>query len=224
MKCVLIEDNIIQRELLKGLLLQLHTNADIVEYSNPLQYINDKNRGEPDLFFLDIEMPGMSGVEFLQDQIMSAPVIVISSKKEYAYDVFNFNVSSYLLKPISKSDLIGALNSVSTALRQPNNHIYVKSFGALHKLLYKEIMFIKGAIDYVEIFTNGKKYLVNTSMNQMEKLLPSDLFMRVHRSNIVNLQHVNSLQNNIVNVNGIELKVSERHKDNLMKKINQQSL
>ena len=123
MKCVVIEDNIIQRELLKGLLTELHSSIEINEYSNPLQYINDIDKVEPDLFFLDIEMPGMTGVEFLQEHVMSMPVIVISSKKEYAYDVFNFNVSSYLLKPFSKTDLISALNNVSNALRQPDNHI-----------------------------------------------------------------------------------------------------
>ena len=164
-------------------------------------------------------MPGMTGVEFLQEHVMSMPVIVISSKKEYAYDVFNFNVSSYLLKPFSKTDLISALNNVSNALRQPDNHIYVKSFGAMHKLFYKDIMFIKGAIDYVEIFLKGKKLLVNTSLNQMEKLLPTNYFMRIHRSSIVNLNYIELLQNNLVYINGVQLKVSERHKENLIQKI-----
>lgn len=219
MRYTIIEDDIIQRELLKGLLQELHASVEISEYSNPLQYINDKEAHEPDLFFLDIEMPGMSGVEFLTSHGFTTPVIVISSKKDYAYDVFKFNVSSYLLKPIRKHDLISALNDVSTALRSPNNHIYVKSFGAMHKLLYKEILFIKGAIDYVEIFTTSKKLLVNTSMNQIEKLLPADMFMRVHRSNIVSLDHISSIKNNVVEIKGVELKVSERYKEELIQRV-----
>jgi two-component system LytT family response regulator len=219
MKCVIIEDDVVQRTLLRGLLEKINNIQVHSEYSNPVEYLLVHKEIRPEIIFLDIEMPEMTGIDFLNSVNLQCPVIVTAAKKEYAFDVFNFNVVSYLLKPIHLHDLIKAIEKANTIAEETKNYLFVKSIGSLHKLLYSDILYVKGAVDYIEIFTKTKKHLVNSSLNNIETTLPSDRFVRIHRSHIVNIDYITKIENNYVIINNEELKISDTYKSALLEKI-----
>ena len=219
MKCVIIEDDLVQRVLLKGLLEKINNIQVHSEYSNPVEYLKVHKEIRPEIIFLDIEMPEMTGIDFLNSVNLQCPVIVTAAKKEYAFDVFNFNVVSYLLKPIHLSDLIKAIEKANIVAEESKDYLFVKSIGSLHKVLYSDILYVKGAVDYIEIYTKTKKYLVNSSLNSIEATLPQDRFVRIHRSHIVSIDYVTKIENNYVIINNEELKISDTYKSILLEKI-----
>ncbi len=190
------------------------------EFSNPLAYINNKLIQEPDVIFLDIEMPGMTGIEFLDSTPINCPVIITSSKKEYAFDAFQFNVIAYLLKPFSLTELKKAISKIPSDKKKEDS-LNITSGGNMLKLYYNDILFIKGAVNYVEIHTTHKMHLIYTSLNAIENKLPKNIFMRVHRSSIVNLNYVRNFNKNTIIINGNEIKVSHSYKPLLLEKIQQ---
>ena len=219
MKCIIIEDDLTQRAQLRGLLESMSDIKIEGEFDNPMDFLAVYKNLSFDLLFLDIETPKMTGIDFLNALPLNCPVIITTANKNYAYDVFNFNVSSYLLKPIVFTDLVNAVYK-ATHSEVNSNYLFVKSSGKIHKISYGDIYFVKGAVDYIEIFTKANKYLVNTSLNSIQNILPKLNFMRIHRSHIVNLDHISNIHGNYVFINDNELKISENQKKELLAKIN----
>ena len=176
MNALIIEDNPVQRAYLIALLEQECSISIVGEYSNPLAYVNSKGVQEPDVIFLDIEMPGMTGIEFLNSTQINCPVIITSSKKEYAFDAFQFNVIAYLLKPFSIEELKKAIDKIFS-VNKKDDSLDIGSGTHLLKLFFNEILFIKGAVDYIEIHTIGKMHLMHSSLNAIENKLPQNIFM-----------------------------------------------
>jgi len=220
MKCIIIEDDLLQRAQLKGLLESMCDIKVEGEFDNPMDYLAVYKNHSFDLIFLDIETPKMTGVDFLNTMQLTCPVIITTASKHYAYDVFNFKVSSYLLKPIVFSDLVKAVHKATANTEINSNYLFVKSNGKIHKIAHNDINYVKGAVDYIEIFTKISKYLVNTSLNSIQSILPKTTFMRIHRSHIVNLDHISNIHGNYVFINDNELKISENKKKELLAKIN----
>ena len=218
MNALIFEDNSIQRTILRDLLEQKCNISIAGEFSNPLVYMNSKLTQEPDVIFLDIEMPGMTGIEFLDSTPLNCPVIITSSKKEYAFDAFQFNVVAYLLKPFSLSELKKAISEIPLDKKKEDS-LHITSGANILKLYYNDILFIKGAVNYVEIHTAQKMHLIYTSLNAIENKLPQNIFMRVHRSTIVNLNYVRNFNKNTTTIHGHEIKVSLSYKAALLEKM-----
>ncbi len=219
MKCVIIEDDLTQRALLKGLLEKINNIQIHSEYSNPVEYLQVHKEIHPELIFLDIEMPEMTGIDFLNSINIQCPIVVVASKKDYAFDVFNFNVVSYLLKPIHLTALIKAIEKAQSFAEETKDYLFVKSIGILYKISYSDVLYVKGAVDYIEIFTKNKKYLVNSSLNNIETILPQERFVRIHRSHIVSIDYVSKIEKSHVIINNEELKISDTYKSILLEKI-----
>ncbi len=187
-----------------------------------LQFLKDN---VVDLIFLDVEMPGASGFELLDQLVYTPQVILTTSKTEYAYSAFQYNVTDYLKKPFTYQRFLEAVQKVSKKAEQVNgnaeqDHLFIKSDGKLIRLHNDDILFIESMGDYVKFITPAKKYITHNTIKNLETKVNPQVFMKVHRSYIVNFTKINDIQENVLYINGNMIPISKTHKSGVMQKIN----
>lgn len=179
-----------------------------------------------DLIFLDIEMPGMTGLEFLSSMEHKAAVILISSKEEYALASYDFDIVDYLKKPIAFSRLMSALKKyekkVLTSVSEFNSGatLYVKTNSLLEKINTNDIYCVRAADDYIDIIFSNSKMLVHSTLGEFLKKLPSSDFMQVHRSSVVNLNKIDKVDQNTIELGKELVTVSKTYKSRLLERLN----
>jgi|TARA_B110000261_G_C13067869_1_gene350885 DNA-binding LytR/AlgR family response regulator len=227
MNCVIIDDDHIQYTIFKEYINELVGVNCLATFSNPIDFLNMENKSEIDFIILDMEMPKMSGLDLLNSLSEPISVLVISSKKEYAIDVINHNVLGYLLKPVKFIDFMKTIEKIKLILKRTEtniandkNYLFIKSDGMLYKLNYNDVLYITAAVDYIEVFTKEKKYLVHSSMNKTEEKLPSNQFFRIHRSTIININHIKIIDRDFIEINEQTLKIAPSKKENFLNFIN----
>jgi DNA-binding LytR/AlgR family response regulator len=178
---------------------------------------------EVDLVFLDVEMPGITGFEFMEKIDRDPQVILTTSKTEYAYEAFQYHVTDYLRKPFSYARFLEAVQRLSGRMQEVSSlqesHLFIKVDGSLVRLRYEDILFVESAGDYVRFVTSNRKYLTHSTIKNVESRLPASGFMKVHRSYIVNLSHVLDFQEGLVHVGPSSIPVSKAHKSRLRQQI-----
>lgn len=194
-------------------------------FDNSLEASKFLSREEVDLVFLDVEMPDLSGLELAETFGPDQMVIIISGKEDYAAKAFDLNVVDYLVKPVSRPRFIKAINKVMKLVggkvsKDASNKIYVKVDNQLVGILMDDILFIEALADYVKIHTPEKRYIVYSSMKGIENRLPAEKFIRVHRSFIVNLGKIESLEDNTIYVDGTSIPVGGTYQKKLMGRLN----
>ena len=165
------------------------------------------NKQEVDLIFLDIQLPGMTGLNFLRS-LQNPPLVVLTTAyAEYALESYEFNVIDYLLKPISFERFSKTVNKITDGrLFTPpakdnqslHDHIFIKSNSKFFKVNFSEIVYIESMKDYLKIHTKEYKLITHQTMSEMEKILPSRQFIRVHKSYIIALAYIKSIFGNSV--------------------------
>jgi DNA-binding LytR/AlgR family response regulator len=198
-------------------------------YENAVDAINAFSTGEDvDLIFLDIEMPEMSGIDFLETLQNPPQIIIVSSKEKYALEAFNYDVTDYLLKPVTYSRFFKAINKANvrfkTKVDTKDNEIFIKKNSALVRLKYNDILWVEALENYVIFTTFNEKYTIHFTMKAIENKLPSNMFTRVHRSFIVNTRSINIIEDNAIIINTKEgnktIPIGKSYKDKLMGDIN----
>lgn len=230
MNCIIIDDDPVQNALIEGYIEEIEGLKCLGTFNNPIEYLKDKRSEKVDFIILDMEMPKMSGVDLLNALTDPISVLVISSKAEYAIEVINHNVLGYLLKPVKFVDFLKTIDKIKGLLnfsslntpptKDDKNHLFIKSNGMLHKLDYSEILYIAASVDYIEVYTKNKKYLVNSTMSNTEDKLPKDTFFRIHRSTIINVNHIKRIDGDFVEINQETLKVAPGKKEAFLNFIN----
>ncbi|SFE35482.1 LytR/AlgR family response regulator transcription factor [Thermophagus xiamenensis] len=239
--CVVIDDEYLARKLMADYISKIPQFNLVASFDTPMAAINTISKGEIDVIFTDIEMPDMSGMDFIKNLTFpSSPLIVfVTAYPQYAVQGFEVNAVEYLLKPVSFPRFIKAVNKITTILNyrqrlktvelpqkansaeplsknEDKNFILVKSERKIVKLLYKDILFIEGALEYVIFHSTSSKYMGLFSLKKLEKELPSDQFMRIHKSYIVALDKISEINGNMVKVGGQSIPVSKTMKPVLM--------
>lgn len=198
-------------------------------YENAVDAINAFNSDEDiDLIFLDIEMPEMSGIDFLETLTNPPQIIIISSKDKYALEAFNYDVTDYLLKPISYSRFFKAVNKANLRFRNKvenkDDEIFIKKNSALVRLKYDDILWVEALENYVIFVSFAEKYTIHFTMKAIEAKLPQNKFTRVHRSFIVNTKCINMIEDNSIIIKTHEGKksipIGKSYKDKLLGDIN----
>lgn len=186
-----------------------------------------ESANDVDVVFLDIEMPGMSGLELVKSLQHAYNVILVTSKKEYAIEAFEDAVADYLVKPVEYERFMKAVNKVKENLEkekllaEQEDHIYVKSDGKLFRLSYDNILFVEALADYVIFNTaSGKKHIVHHTMKGIEKRLPESIFSRVHRSYIINRNKIDKIEDLQVHIGEKTFSIGASYKESLMEKFN----
>lgn len=226
LKVVILDDDKISREIVRSYINFTDFLTLEAEFDNPIEALNQIDSIDCDLIFLDIEMPEMSGIDFIEAAKNIPQVVIISSKADYAAESYNYDVTDYLVKPIEYSRFLKAVNRVkaiseSISLKSPEDeqHIFVKTGSELVKLNFSNIYYIEAFADYVQIHTQDKRYTVLSTMKSIHSKLGEDEFLRVHRSYIVALNKIDSLSESGLKVGDKLVKVSRKYKKELKERL-----
>lgn len=207
MKCIVIEDDQNSRKLIEVFVTKTDFLQLIASFPDAISAVNFFNRSKKekiDLVLLDIEMPEMSGFEFLKHIKYLPQIIIISAKEKYALDAFEFDVVDYLLKPITYARFYKAVekahqkNTEGSRKQIPNNEIFIKNKSTILHLKYDDILWIEALENYVVVNTFTEKHTLHYTMKSIETKLPASIFRRVHRSYIVNVGRIDSIEDKTI--------------------------
>ncbi|MEX6689405.1 LytTR family DNA-binding domain-containing protein [Danxiaibacter flavus] len=178
-----------------------------------------------DLIFLDIEMPGINGFQLLDTLSYMPHVILTTSKTEYAFTAFQYNVTDYLKKPLTKPRFKEALEKVKPSLPKHKSatvsDLFIKTDGRLIRLHDNEILFVEALGDYVKFVTENNKYHLSlTTLKSIEEKLNGDIFLKVHRSYIINTKKINDIEDNSIVIGKHVIPISKSHRKRVMDKLN----
>lgn len=231
MNCVVIDDDKLSRKVVESYIERTDFLTLGASYPSAIDAINNIKKNEPvDLIFLDIEMPEMSGMEFLNSLNTTPQIIIISSKEQYALEAFEYDVTDYLLKPISYSRFFKAVSKANKRYKnsegfiQDKNEIFIKSNSSLVRLNYDDILWIEALENYVVVNTYQEKYTIHFTMKAIEEKMPAARFSRIHRSYIVNLSKIEMIEDNSVvietDAGPKSIPIGKSYRDKLMGDIN----
>jgi two-component system, LytTR family, response regulator len=221
-KCIIIEDEPLAVKVLTDYILQvpfLELQATFKDAILATDYLRDH---QTDLIFLDIHLPKLKGMAFLKTLIYPPAVIVTTAYHQYAVEGFDLNVTDYLLKPFDFERFLVAVTKVKTAQgtkQKTNESQEIKDYLFLTvqkkkvKILFSEIVYIESQREYIKIRTTKKEYISKISTHEIEDLLPTHLFKRIHRSFIVSVSKIESYTADMVDVNGISLPIGRGYRD-----------
>lgn len=223
-KCIAIDDEPYALKQIADYIIKTPFLSLKAQCYNVFEAMDIINENEVDLIFIDINMPGMSGFDYVKTLNNKVGVVFTTAYSEYAVDSYKVNAIDYLLKPISYDDFLRAANKAKNVFSNQNietssEHFFLKSDGKFVKVDFQEVVFIESQSEYVKIYREEKTpIMVLMSMKDLENNLPENLFMRVHRSYIVNLFKIEAVERNrlIVNINH-EIPVSDQYKEKVKK-------
>jgi len=217
------------RMALKQLVSQL-SNVDLVaECNDAVEALDILNSSQVDLLLLDIEMPGMTGLDLIKKLGNTKPLIIFTTaKKDYAVEAFELNVIDYLIKPIALPRLKQAIDKAQEALDsnkqevkvEEQEFVFVKDNGILKRIAIDDILFLEAMGDYVKVHTLQKFHVVHATLKSIEEKLPSSKFLRVHRSFIVAINKIDYIQEGTISIVKTTIPVADTHKSNLNKRLN----
>ncbi|CAL2108402.1 two-component system, LytTR family, response regulator [Tenacibaculum sp. 190524A02b] len=218
-RCLLVDDESPAIDLLKNH-IQLVTNLEIVAscYS-AVEAFEILKKEKIDLLFLDIEMPVLKGLDFLKALQKPPKVIITTAYREYAIEGYDLDIVDYLLKPISFNRFVKAIDryyerthvSFSKDDDSITTFFYVNVNKKQIKVIFKEILYIESLKDYVRIHTSDKKIVVKSNIGKIERLLPSNLFLRTHRSYIIALDKITAYTQKDVEIGTIEIPIGSSY-------------
>jgi len=231
MNCIIIDDDKVSRLVIEKYIKKTDFINLVESFDNAVDAANYfSNKVYVDLIFLDIEMPGMTGVEFLEILENLPQIIVVSAKEKYAMQAIEYDVTDYLLKPIVYPRFLKSVNKVKKRLSEeaekdnPNGIFVKNSSASFVRIFFDDILYIEAMENYVVIVTEKHKHTIHFTMKAILSKLPSDRFIRVHRSYIVNKDNVEKIKDNMIIITTKEEKktfpISKSYKDDFMSKIN----
>ena len=225
-KCIIVEDERLAQTVIQSHLERTAQFELIGICNNALEAKTILNNHHVDLIFLDIQLPGMTGLNFLKTLANPPLVILTTAYAEYALESYEFNVVDYLLKPISYERFSKAVNKIvegkliSKSINGPRDHMYIKSGSKFFKVNFSDIVYIEGMKDYLKICTADSKLVTHQTMSEMEKLLPTEQFIRVHKSYIVSLSRIKSIYGNNIETTLFTIPIGVNYKEKIMQLIN----
>jgi len=201
--CLIVDDEPAALETLEHFIGKIYFLTLVKKCQNAIEAMQILEENQIDLLFLDINMPDVSGIQFLKSIIARPAVIFTSGYKEYALEGYNLDVVDFLLKPFDFERFLKAVNKASNQISKtynqpvigvkPQQFIFIKADYKLLKINVEDILFVEGLKDYIKIYTRQKLFLTLMSMTSIEEKLPADEFFRIHRSYIISLSKIDSV-------------------------------
>lgn len=227
LNCIIVDDEPIARKLLQEYIEDidfLHL-AGVAE--NPLKANGLLLEGTTDLMFLDINMPKMSGIDFLRTGVSLPPVILTTAYADYALEGYALNVLDYLVKPFAADRFLKACLKAREyiAARQPttapatgyaDGHFFVKCDGRYEKVQYGELVYVEAMMNYVVLHTETRKLVVYLTIKGILEQLPADIFVKIHKSTIINTKKIKSIEGNMVNLGKVQVAISQNLYDTVI--------
>lgn len=237
-KTIIVDDEPLAQDIIETYVTQLPNLELVAKCSNAIEANQVLQNNEVDLMFLDIQMPQLTGIEFMKSLENPPLVVFTTAYSEYAVEGFEMNAVDYLLKPISIDRFMKAVNKVELKLKEnstgsqqmdiADDHFFVKADKKLVKVNFDDILYIEGLKDYVIIRQEEGRVITLQTMKSLEGRLPSSQFKRIHRSYIVNTKRINALVGNMVELKEKgetkNIPVGKIYREELLNMINQKKL
>lgn len=230
LKCVIIDDEPIARKGLKEYIQDAAFLQLAGEFDNPLKATDLLMHEKIDLLFLDIQMPKMTGMEFLKTLAHPPMVIFTTAYPQYAVEGFEWNAIDYLLKPFSFERFWKAVSkarSMQETIIQPGaaaiapapGYFFIKTDNKLVKICYDDILFVEALQNYVAVYTTGKKYVTYLTFHSIESHLPANQFIRTHKSYIVAASKVESIEGNEITIGSHHIPISRTERETVLQQL-----
>ncbi|MBI1185178.1 response regulator [bacterium] len=226
LKSIIVDDEEMSRNILKNFVSKTQNLEAVALCEDGIEASNYLSRHVVDLIFLDIEMPEMSGIDLIKSLNKPPMVILVTSKREHAIEAFEYNVVDYVLKPFDYARFLKAVNKareIHSANNESNDDdpdIFVKVDSRLVKIHSSDVNWIEALGDYIVINTAESKYIVHNTMKGIESKLSSDKFLRVHRSYIVRLDKIETLDESVIVIKQKIIPIGGTYKSRLMNRLN----
>lgn len=229
-RCLVIDDEPLARDLMRSHISKLDNFEIVAECSDAMKALQVLRDEKVDLMFMDIQMPQITGFEFLKILKNRPKVIITTAYREYALEGFELDVVDFLLKPITFERFLKSVNKFYQEQEEQTSNapvfnevvngeepfIYVKENKRVIKVNLGEILYIEGLSEYVQIYTDRKKIITKTSMTNLEDKLPVDGFLRIHKSFIVSTARIEAFTAHSVEVPGKEIPIGRSYKNTVL--------
>jgi DNA-binding LytR/AlgR family response regulator len=228
-RCLIIDDEPLGIKLIRTHLDKFESFEVVAECKSALKAVEYLRTEKIDLLFLDINMPEITGIDFLKTLTDPPYVIITTAYREYALEGYDLDVVDFLLKPVSFERFLKAINRYcnrvrTTTLKDGNSsaetdekrHVYIQDGKNTFKLLYDDIIYFEGYGEYVKVITAGKNYLVRDSLAEFEHKLSADFFLRIHKSYLINISKILGFSSNQVMVKNSELPIGRVYREKVM--------
>jgi DNA-binding LytR/AlgR family response regulator len=226
LKCLVVDDEPVARRLLREYIDDIPFLEISGEADDPLKAQAFLDQEQVDLMFLDINMPRLSGIEFLKHGASLPMTVMTTAYAEYAVEGFALDVLDYLVKPFSFARFLKACNKAKEyyELRKHpgqtsgagSNCFFVKSNGRIEKILYDDLLFAEAALNYVNLYTTTGKFMVYLTIKGIAEQLPAASFARVHKSFVVNVDKIRAIEGEIIHIGKSQVPIGQNYQDQVM--------
>lgn len=226
LNCIVVDDDEMSRKVMAHFIEKTNFLQLAKEFDNAMDAIHYLDDEHVDIIFLDIQMPEMSGMEFINALEKDIEIILITSEQKYAVEAFEKKVTDYLVKPIEYARFLQSVQKAHTNVELKRSQsakrqeLYVRTDAKIVRIPYGKILFVEALADYVIIHTKLKKHIVHFTMKGIVSRLPEDLFIRTHRSYIVNLDKIETLEDNSLVIEKKFIPIGASYKEALLDQLN----
>ncbi|MCD0465842.1 DNA-binding response regulator [Flavobacterium cupreum] len=228
-KCVLIDDEPLAIKVLQNYFSNFTDFEVIGTFNNSLEALDFINSTAVDAVFLDINMPMMTGFELISLIETKTKVIITTAFREFAAESYDLDVLDYLVKPIPLPRFIKCINKITTEFNVKNNikvettkgdsHIFIKVDKKMMKINIEEILFVEGMKEYIKVVTPDKTYITHKSLTSLSEELPADRFLRIHKSYVIALNKVKSIEGNRIQIQSYTIPIGRNYSKEVKNKI-----
>lgn len=233
LKCLIVDDEPLALDVLENFIKRTPDLELVGRCENAMQAIQTLKEKQVDLLFTDIEMPEFNGIELVKSLNTKPLIIFTTAHPEYAVQGYELDIVDYLLKPIAFDRFVKSVNKASELMnfkkgeshgKDELDYIFIKSEQKYIKVNFSDILYIEALADYVKVHTPEKRIITLQTMKNLEDKLPSEQFVRVHRSFIIALDKINSISGNVIYMNKDEVPIGKNFREEFFKIIQQNNL
>lgn len=222
--CIIIEDEPLALTKLTSFVEKVPQLNLSATFDNALHGLEFLNTNTVDILFLDINMDELTGIELLESSNIESQVIITTAYQEYALKGYELNVTDYLLKPFTFNRFLQSVNKAQENLASnkeetPVDFIFIKTENRLEKVNFDDIIYIEGMRDYRRIHTTSKRIMTLQKFSELEKLIPSNIVSRIHKSFMVSIEHIESIERNRIKIADQLLPISDTYKEGFFARI-----
>ncbi len=227
LKCIILEDDELAAASLKAIINRTTICKCLGVFDNAFTAIKNTDFNLIDVVFVDINLPDINGLDFIKAVPVSLNVIITTSEKKFAYDALNLSITEFILKPVTIASVTKSLNVIyhrlsNSRILQHNKAIFIKVDSRFINIKLNNILFIEAFGDYIKIYQNdiSKVVLVKMTLTGMLKQLDENTFCKVHRSYVVNLDFIQTIDDSSLVINGKLIPISRSNRQTLLNKLN----
>jgi DNA-binding LytR/AlgR family response regulator len=229
LRCIIVDDEPVARKIIQEFADQIDFLEVIGQFENVLKADTFLQSNPTDLMFLDIEMPKLSGLNYLKNSNNKSLVILTTAFPEYAIEGYEMDIIDYLLKPIAFERFFKAAQKAKEYFNLTNSllktdtpsYLFIRSDKRIEKVELNEILYVESLGNYVTIYTEAKKIIAYLTMKGIESQVPANEFIKIHQSYLVHLPKINGIEGNEIKINGKSLPISRNYKEALMQIVDQ---